>query len=235
MIVSCPTCGTRYTLEAKSVGAAGRKVRCAKCGHTWLQRPAEERAAITMMAATQDFDSETEIADGPGWREDERRRRFPVLPVALALVVVLLLAGGILARTTIVAAWPPSALLYSSIGLPVEPPGAGLLIRAKSEQRRENGATLLIVEGQIANPTDRERPVPRLEITALGPGQAPLKSWRVDSSHSALLPGEIAIFQSAEPGVDTALEVRVRFEGGAPDTEGGKHPDEAHPPVKAAH
>jgi predicted Zn finger-like uncharacterized protein len=37
MILTCPQCETRYQADASKFAAPGRKVRCAKCGHVWLQ------------------------------------------------------------------------------------------------------------------------------------------------------------------------------------------------------
>ncbi|MEQ8283757.1 MAG: DUF3426 domain-containing protein [Parvibaculum sp.] len=39
MIITCPSCSTRYPVEASSFAPSGRKVRCAKCGQSWHQAP----------------------------------------------------------------------------------------------------------------------------------------------------------------------------------------------------
>src|SRR5215813_3645628 len=39
VIVSCPACATRFSLDASLLGPGGRNVRCAKCGHRWRQEP----------------------------------------------------------------------------------------------------------------------------------------------------------------------------------------------------
>lgn len=39
MIITCPSCSSRYPVNAASFAPAGRKVRCAKCGHSWHQEP----------------------------------------------------------------------------------------------------------------------------------------------------------------------------------------------------
>jgi predicted Zn finger-like uncharacterized protein len=39
VIVSCPACATRFSLDAALLGDAGRSVRCAKCSHKWRQMP----------------------------------------------------------------------------------------------------------------------------------------------------------------------------------------------------
>ena len=37
MILTCPSCDTRYSVDGSKFPAAGRTVRCAKCGHSWHQ------------------------------------------------------------------------------------------------------------------------------------------------------------------------------------------------------
>ena len=37
MILTCPQCATRYQADGSKFPAAGRNVRCAKCGHVWHQ------------------------------------------------------------------------------------------------------------------------------------------------------------------------------------------------------
>ena len=37
MILTCPQCATRYQADGAKFPAAGRNVRCAKCGHVWHQ------------------------------------------------------------------------------------------------------------------------------------------------------------------------------------------------------
>ncbi|MDH3240105.1 MAG: zinc-ribbon domain-containing protein [Alphaproteobacteria bacterium] len=42
MIITCPSCQTRYKVDPKNFGAKGRRVRCTNCKETWNQGPADE-------------------------------------------------------------------------------------------------------------------------------------------------------------------------------------------------
>ena len=42
MIVTCPACSTRYLVDPRALGGAGRSVRCTECAHVWPQLPAED-------------------------------------------------------------------------------------------------------------------------------------------------------------------------------------------------
>ncbi|WP_338502079.1 MJ0042-type zinc finger domain-containing protein [Sphingomonas kaistensis] len=39
MILTCPSCGTRYVVKDGAIPPAGRTVRCAQCKHSWHQDP----------------------------------------------------------------------------------------------------------------------------------------------------------------------------------------------------
>src|SRR5579863_757302 len=39
MILTCSSCSTRYSVDGSKFPAAGRTVRCAKCGNSWHQAP----------------------------------------------------------------------------------------------------------------------------------------------------------------------------------------------------
>ncbi len=41
MRIACPACGAAYEVPDRLIGAAGRQLRCAKCGHAWLARPVD--------------------------------------------------------------------------------------------------------------------------------------------------------------------------------------------------
>lgn len=42
MILTCPSCSTRYRTDAANFQPKGRRVRCSSCAHIWFQAPVEE-------------------------------------------------------------------------------------------------------------------------------------------------------------------------------------------------
>src|SRR5262249_23527183 len=46
MPIVCPNCATSYRVEASSLGAVGRSVRCVRCRNVWFARDPEGLAAI---------------------------------------------------------------------------------------------------------------------------------------------------------------------------------------------
>jgi len=46
MLIVCPNCATSYRVEASSLGAVGRSVRCVRCRNVWFARDPEGLAAI---------------------------------------------------------------------------------------------------------------------------------------------------------------------------------------------
>jgi predicted Zn finger-like uncharacterized protein len=64
MIVTCPACDTRYTVDdAALAGTEGRRVRCASCGNVW--RYSAETAAIHDAIAEVTAEAEAARAAGP--------------------------------------------------------------------------------------------------------------------------------------------------------------------------
>lgn len=68
MILSCPQCAARFRIDADKLGVAGRKVRCAKCGHTWHATPDQDEEAAT--AQDDDGDASEAAASGGEGVED---------------------------------------------------------------------------------------------------------------------------------------------------------------------
>src|SRR3546814_1430170 len=117
-----------------------------------------------------------------GPRSESPKRRLPVALLVLAAAVPAIPAILFAARDHLVEAWPASALLYDRVGLHVPAPGEGLILQNVYVQRRQEGnVPLLVVAGEIRNPTDRLLSLPALRGTLPEDRKSP--RTRLNSSH----------------------------------------------------
>lgn len=190
MILTCPDCSTRYSVEPSSLGGSGRTVRCANCGNRWTALPPEDAPQAVELAAA-----------GPsprsrGGRPDSAASRGASSLVVwlLAALVVLLIAGSIIARDEIVAKFPASAAIFQKIGLPVAVPLNLQFENVASSRVSERGISILTVEGEIVNLAGQTRTVPQVRITLLDPGGRQLHHELIEADPPVLEPGARATF-----------------------------------------
>lgn len=75
MQITCPNCATRYVIDAVKIGRAGRKVKCARCGHQWSAE-ADPQALANAQAAARVAAPAAEPAAAPA-REPEPQPAQP--------------------------------------------------------------------------------------------------------------------------------------------------------------
>ena len=229
MIISCPECSGRFRIDPSALGAGGRKVRCSKCAHTWLQsapdpeaEPAPPAGPDPVPAADPESTAVDEDAaangridwDAPAVLDDDdtpvrsRRQSAAVAvagssgrwPAVVAWAALAAVVGGLAAallgfRDTIMRSWPETAKLYDQLDLAV--PGFGLVLaEPRPRETKVGGVTGLVVEGQIGNPTNRARAVPKLMRWQLFDGSSrELQSGTFDSPVRSLMPKESATYK----------------------------------------
>lgn len=220
MIVTCSNCSKRYLVDARALGAAGRAVRCAGCGHTWFQAPPQDAASPADLATAPK--PATEI-------ESERRERRVQLPAlarqrargqaiawsVVAVAVVALVWGLIVARADVVSFWPPAARLYAMIGYGPAVAGTGLELRKVTPSRGvDNGTPVLSIDGEVVNVSKVARDVPKLRVALRDGDDHELQVATVAVTDQRLLPGASVTFHTTitQPA-EAATGVVVSFEG----------------------
>ena len=217
MILTCPNCTTRYLVDPRSLGAAGRTVRCAHCAHTWHQSPPEDAprpVEIPDPPRVSPLDPVTRAEAEPELRAARLR---PLLGWLMPLLGVAVLAGGLVsARDTVVGFWPPAAQLYGLVGLAPEQPRTGLELRKVVPSRDvENGLPTLVIQGEVANTSSVAREVPKLHVMLRDASGGEVQSWSFSVTDERLLPGASIPFRTsiAQPS-DAATGVVVIFANG---------------------
>jgi predicted Zn finger-like uncharacterized protein len=206
MIVTCPACSTRYLVDPRALGNAGRTVRCAQCAETWHQTPPEDFAPppdLRELVAEPGFASGEETPVGGGRAQlpaviKPRRPWVAIVAIGLLAVILATLVAGVIARDQAMAMWPSSMKLFAMIGLQPSSPYLGLVIRPPNTKRgSENGVAALIIDGEVANVSPFVRDVPRLTAVLRDGNGKNLESWDFAAAETRLPPGGVATFHTA--------------------------------------
>jgi predicted Zn finger-like uncharacterized protein len=240
MILTCPSCSTRYQADSARFAPPGRNVRCAKCSHVWFQtapeaepepepilepvvvpppEPEPEPAPPAPVAAPATLQSAIKPLREEAQPRPARPRRPPqgsILADAVAWAALIFLAvtigwAAVQYRQTIVELWPGVSPLYEVLGLPVETEGIALTDVAYQHEV-EDGQPVLSVTGKIVNVTDRELPVPVIRVMLSDEGQREIYHWMFEAGVPTLQPGaESAFVTRLSSPPPEARNLNIRF------------------------
>lgn len=232
MILTCSQCDTRYAVDAAQIPAAGRTVRCAKCGHSWHQGavpdappPDPDPVAVDPPPPIVDIGAAPIGGFAPVSLTPaaaEQPSRWPLIRVVMGwggLIGLVLALGvaGVVYRQDIVMLWPQSAGVYSSLGLKVNPVGVDLRNVAYRRESQDD-QTAMVVTGLITNTSGREQAVPQtVRVTLSDASSHELYHWTFKPAAQTLKPGQSVSFAtrlSNPPDAARHLEVRFVRNGG---------------------
>lgn len=240
MILTCPACATRYSVDGARFPAEGRTVRCSKCAHSWHQPgeeppvpelsagepapapPAPEPAPVPAAESAPAYragplPTRSFVPHAPPPQPQQRGQFWPRLAVAvgwlgLIAAVVLIAVSAVRYRQDIAVIWPQSAGVYAGLGLAVN--ASGIDFRQVNYKREsEDGQVVLAVTGMIVNTGTRELPVPQtVRVTLSDANNSELYHWTFKPDATMLKPGQSAPFVTRLSSPPAAARhLEVRF------------------------
>ncbi len=205
LTLECPRCFTKYAFDLSKLPAEGKMVRCAKCQNTWRQKPPvveevgksqedsttqETEAAVPPIRAKRDF--------GVAKPQESLSKRGWLKWVIYVLIITILFSSVVVFRQGIVGFWPPSARLYSMIGLPVIPKIAKQFVFEKVHFQPDSAnATQILVRGTLKNISAQKLEVPTIRLMIQG-----AKSARVQQLF-------FAQEEELDVGASTSFETKI--------------------------
>jgi len=237
MILTCPNCATRYQADLALLGDAGRKVRCAKCGHVWHQAavapqpepelPPASQAAPVAASPFSDRAIFAPYAGAPGAAAGLARPEQSTHPLAerlpliagwtgLALLVMLIGYSFMHFRQEIAMLWPQSATLYKALGQDVNTRGLKFEDVGYRDETQD-GQAVLSVTGKLVNITSHELTVPAIRVTLTDSDRRVLYNWSFSANVATLKPGQAVSFVtrlSSPPSGARHLQLRLADSNG---------------------
>lgn len=213
MIITCPSCATRYEIPAENLGPSGRMVRCTACSHRWFVAPESTNAADAEAIADDDTKIHRDIAPNddrgdvpppldraPSLSDEDKpgaTRRQPAkarstgatIGWLAVLLMLLILTGLVLGRNELVALAPQTAAIYQRLGLPVTQAIGLELAGIVSERLRDDESDVLRITGTVRNVAGAERNVPPLRIALLDGARAEVLVREVEVPQHVLSDG----------------------------------------------
>lgn len=220
MILTCPSCGTRYQTDSARFPRQGRNVRCAKCTQVWFQHgpgaelepepepviPAEPEPtpdppaprpapAAAGELRRESFERAKVPHFTPEWEEKTSRpRRSFAFGALIGWLIFLVVAGAVsfaaIAYRQVVADLWPQSATLYS-ALGLEVNTLGLAFADVTfERSTENSQDILAVHGRIVNVSNRAIPLPMVRIALSDAESHELYQWTVDTGVPTLGAGD---------------------------------------------
>jgi len=174
MIITCPSCATKFDVPDAALGSTGRKVKCVRCAHVWHQNPQmPEEAASPIVEDLPLMKQENLSAHYQSKKpQKEEKPKKPRKKRTKWLLLFGFLFSSIIAlyfaRDHIVTLYPPAAQIYDWIDAHIAFPEPDLVIENLDVRMTVIEETqILYVTGEVVNFSEQTLTLPSFQINLL--------------------------------------------------------------------
>lgn len=183
MIVTCPSCQNKYSVQAAAIGD-GKLVRCVICGATWRQ-----------MAIPEVKSRKNQIRETIKW-------------TFFWSVVFCTLFFLFFAKSTAIKIWPPMAGFYETVGmLPTTRANALKISNISNFLLKKDGKLMIGLKGELLNLSNEVQILPSITISLRNDDRQNNKNatfkkiWTHDMQYRKILPNQKVFFETEPQSV----------------------------------
>ena len=196
MIVGCPNCSARFVVKAQAIGENGRKVKCARCKHTWFQKPDLDVLEAAKQSNSIDDPKEADpVPNGANVPAVARQKMSFLLKLAAMISFIFFVLTMSLINANKVL--PSMAGYYSIFGLYDTTDIA--LYDVKVEKIESGKYNDVLVSGRIVNESEQQKNLPALRMIIISEEGEKLKTVTLEPEGNVMEPGERFDFEDRIP------------------------------------
>ena len=199
MIITCPSCQSRYNVDPSAFTSKARTVRCANCGHRWkASPPIDAPKTVEMEPEPETTSPDRDVPPAAATivaakqRSPKAEQRSSGSPIGWMLgggVVILVLVSLVIGRNGIVDKVPAAAAIYQSVGLSIDQDIGLEFEDVTVNWQAEGDVIVLVVEGEIVNLSEASRIIPPLRMAILGRDGEELQHESIEIAENELSAG----------------------------------------------
>jgi predicted Zn finger-like uncharacterized protein len=224
MIISCPSCTTRYNFPEERLSSDSMAISCAACGHSWVESRAIEIVDISPRKVPavieHGFEPDSEVKrlveasriarEAFAVKKRQKLDRLRGWAVLGACVLAPVAAAASFPESVVGIA-PVTVRAYDALGYSVNI--YGLEVRRVEQQYAVvDGVRVLSIKGEVSNVSNSTQKIPWLRFGLKDGQQLEVYNWTLDTGARPLRAGESTNFVTrvASPP-ETAKNLQIRF------------------------